>query len=177
MGDFQVGTDVTFTCELNKDKMPQARDTRYLNGMRPGPPLASDELEQCKFFAEGRCTKGSSCAFRHGAEEKELPEAKAKAKAKGKAGRRGNRNNVKKKAAASANGSTEPEPPGAVGHGDVREKVSTRLGKSLEELIAEDRGGQNEEAGGTDPPQSPASAAEPAPARLDKPLDELVGDI
>mmetsp|Transcript_5436 Transcript_5436/g.14715 ORF Transcript_5436/g.14715 Transcript_5436/m.14715 type:complete len:174 (+) Transcript_5436:545-1066(+) len=36
-GDLEVGEDITFVCEPNKDGMPQARDPLRLNGTSPGP--------------------------------------------------------------------------------------------------------------------------------------------
>jgi len=37
LGDFEVGMDITFFCDANKEGMPQAREPETLDGRRPGP--------------------------------------------------------------------------------------------------------------------------------------------
>lgn len=41
IGNLKVGTEVTYTVEMNKFGMPQARDLATLDGKPPGPPPAS----------------------------------------------------------------------------------------------------------------------------------------
>lgn len=38
MGDLEVGTEITFSIDTNKEGMPQARDVLRIDGSRPGPP-------------------------------------------------------------------------------------------------------------------------------------------
>lgn len=181
MGDFKVGEEVTFTCELNKDHMPQARDTRHLTGSRPGAPPSGDDMEECKFFSDGKCTKGSACPFRHGPP---VTEAKAKAKS----GRRAARQ-AKKKAAQAAAVGKEGEPVEAGPVGAPKEKVSVRLEKSLDELISDDKlqpadkssSAATPQGSGDATPAAPASAepaAEVAPdaVKLDKPLGDIIAE-
>lgn len=75
------------------------------------------------------------------------PPAKAKAKAK-------NRRSKKKNAVQTSN---KPVPVGSVG---AKEKVSTRLEKSLEELIAEDRAQPAKAPSKASRSQAPESTAE-----------------
>jgi len=55
LGDLEVGSEVTFYCESNKDGMPQARDILHLNGHPPGPtpPHLLAERDEDKGMGKG----------------------------------------------------------------------------------------------------------------------------
>jgi len=56
MGDFRTGTQITFTCQVNKDGMPQANDIEDLDGRKPGPapPQGTDMGEPIKTDKGGK---------------------------------------------------------------------------------------------------------------------------
>merc|ERR1740123_1736402 len=41
IGDLKIGAEVTYSVEMNKQGMPQARDLATLDGLAPGPSPAS----------------------------------------------------------------------------------------------------------------------------------------
>jgi len=46
IGDLEVGCDITFFVEANRDGFPQARDIRKLDGRPPGPPSSRDTSDK-----------------------------------------------------------------------------------------------------------------------------------
>lgn len=150
MGDLQVGMDVTFYCEPNKDGMPQARDIRHLNGMPPGPaPPGSLTKEPCKFFNEGKCLKGASCPFSHGEDDEE----KGKGRGKGKRRRKqSDTDGAPGDGAAAADGSAPPK--AKRNRGGMRQRARNKQGGGK-------GGAPGAESSGPGPP--PPVAPGPAP--------------
>jgi len=74
LGDFKVGTDITFVCEPNKDGLPQARDPLLLDGSPPGPS---------PFKGEGKGREGKAKGGSRDREGKGKGDGKSKGGGKG----------------------------------------------------------------------------------------------
>eukprot|EP00930_Biecheleria_cincta_P071534 TRINITY_DN59025_c0_g1_i1.p1 TRINITY_DN59025_c0_g1~~TRINITY_DN59025_c0_g1_i1.p1 ORF type:complete len:430 (-),score=73.79 TRINITY_DN59025_c0_g1_i1:50-1339(-) len=46
IGDLDIGEDINFNVDTNKDGMPQARDIRRMDGRKPGPPRDGGEKRE-----------------------------------------------------------------------------------------------------------------------------------